>query len=58
MGAWPRPVPVTMLIMPDHSSPPERTYVMRRKITAAAFSLATTAVLWLPTLAEAGNRHP
>jgi hypothetical protein len=31
---------------------------MRRKLTAAAFSLTTTAVLWLPTLAEAGYRSP
>jgi hypothetical protein len=32
--------------------------MMRLKITAAAFSLTTAAVLLLPTLAEAGNRLP
>jgi hypothetical protein len=47
-----------MLVMPDHPSPFERTRIMRLKITAAAFSITTAAILLLPTLAEAGGRLP
>jgi hypothetical protein len=31
---------------------------MRRTLIAAAITISMTAVLWLPSIAEAGNRLP